>query len=405
MKVSFILLNFLFFANVVLSQNSETTKKNNRAIKSEVQNILNTPSCLELVHYRDKELYQQYVKAFNEYTNKYKLDKQAIIDLQKNREDLLKGDASWWQMSTKTATTDAGLATALIAKNIQISCKLISNLLKFNPAVGIAHNAVEEGVLAVDRIYEGIEAGEKIHYLVNEGVEKAAYQEVLSIAGPLGQAVKTAWDLSEGISEMTEMPENRDKLKEEVTRILDMIDVQAKKYQKNIDLISGNLSNINEIKKGIDKYLARKCKYVSPEKNLPENKKTFIIEDSKKSNVVKQEKSVSGASYYVFFTTQIYIDNKLTDIISKPIPYDGKPNDISTDDQDHFIDQIKLQIPNQEDLKKEELRNYIKVHYGKPFSTLLLKSNNDVYEAIDAYKKSMFEAVQGIGEVNFLQLK
>lgn len=120
--------------------------------------------------------------------------------------------------------------------------------------------------------------------------------------------------------------------------------------------------------------------------------------------VIEQDKKTNKKPYYIFFTTQIYINDKLTDIISKPIPYNGDPTDISVEDKEDFIAQIKSRIPNQEDLKNPDLKSNINVHYGKPFSTQLLRSGNDAYEAIDAYKKSALEAVEGIGEINFLQL-
>lgn len=411
MKVSFILLTLLFYANIVLSQNSETIKKNNRAIKSEAQNILNTPSCLELVHYRDKELYQQYTKALDSYTINYKVDKQSLIDLEKNREDLLKGDASWWQMSTKTATTNTALVTAVIAKNIQIKCKLIANILKINPAIGVASKVVEHVSLTVERIYHSLEAGEKISYIVEEGAQKAAAQEVLSIAGPLGQAVKTAWDLAEGIKEMSEIPENSAKLKEEVNRILKMIDNEVKRYQQNINSISSKLNDVNEIKKGIDKYLAEKCRYVSTEKTLTGNKKTTGIESAKSNDAAKTaKKNATEKGYYVFLTTEIFINNKSTNIISNPVPYNGNPNDITTDDKNDFIKEIRKQIPNPQDLKKDQLmqNSYaaIKVHYGKPYSTKLLKTKGDVSDAIEAYKKSLRDATEGLGgdPLEFLQI-
>ena len=62
---------------------------------------------------------------------------------------------------------------------------------------------------------------------------------------------------------------------------------------------------------------------------------------------------------------------------------------------------------NDELRKKLSANNYekIAVHYGKPYSTMLLKTEEVGIEAINAFIQSEKELVSGIATIEFFQLK
>lgn len=209
--------------------------------------ITQAQKCQELVIYRDTKLFDEYDKTYS----KYKINQQAKDKIVKIKNELL-SDTRW-------ATSDAGLTTGIIAKNIATTCNLIADLMKFNPALGIATSRVTGAGLTALKVYQLIQAGQSIKKLVTDGGEKSAYAMMLSYGGPLGQAVKMAWDLGEGIKQMAEMPEDRQELKAEVKHALDAINSELEKYNRAVSESTRRLTEINEIKNGIDNYIRTYC--------------------------------------------------------------------------------------------------------------------------------------------------
>ena len=125
-------------------------------------------------------------------------------------------------------------------------------------------------------------------------------------------------------------------------------------------------------------------------------------------------------SFYVFLTTEYIIDRKQGNlsglkspkdlhIISKPILHYGNLTDGFNDDKEQFVQDIDKQLKEKPDDLKAILRNNnfekITLHYGKPYSTELLKTNEATLEAIEAYKNSTKELLEGLAEFDFFQLK
>jgi hypothetical protein len=213
--------------------------------------LANSQTCKELNYFKDNTLFNEYNNAFNKYT----VNQQAKDNAVKIKTDLL-NDTRW-------STSDAGLTTAIIAQNIKTTCNLIGNLLKFNPATGITGTVATRTLLTAERIYNVIEAGQTLKNIIDDGAEKTGYDVLLSYGNPLGQAVKTAWNLSDDISKMVSLPADRLALKNDVKRVLDMVDAEIVKYDQAANDASLKLNEINQIKAGIDKYLLDNCRPVT----------------------------------------------------------------------------------------------------------------------------------------------
>lgn len=208
---------------------------------------LHAQNCTQLAEYRDNELFNEYEKAFSQYT----LNQDNRNYIKKIKDDLI-NDTRW-------STSDAGLTIAVISQTIKTTCHLIGDLLKFHPAVGVAGTVVDNSLLSAQKVYDLIKTGKDIHSVATGGAEKTAYKLVLGKAGPLGQAVKTAWNLYENISKLTTLPADRQKLKNDVKTALERIEAEMKKYEQAIQSSTEKIKEINEIKNGIDKYLSEKC--------------------------------------------------------------------------------------------------------------------------------------------------
>jgi len=95
-------------------------------------------SCEELIYYRDVVL----VKQYDDEVNEYKINSDVLNRMAQIREETL-NDREWGKlMSPSQAITDEGLATAVFAKNIQITCKLIRGVIDaYSPKTGVVSTA------------------------------------------------------------------------------------------------------------------------------------------------------------------------------------------------------------------------------------------------------------------------
>ena len=351
-------------------------------------------NCEELIYYRDVELFKEFDKA----VTLYKINSDAIAQMKQIKQETL-NERQWNKLfSVNTAMSDEGLATAIFAKNIQIYCKLIrSSIDLLNPKSGVISTA--------DHIYKTLKLGENIKSIVSDDVEKIAYKKILTLQNPLTKAITIAWEYSDGMQEMVKMPEERDKLRIEVKRIMDMLDTSVNNYQQELRENSNKINDLNETLKGITLYLAENCK-----KNIPLSKKitpkTKSITTSPKS-AIEPKKNVRD-SFFIFLSANFTINGKDITILSQPIEHSGKITDAMINHKEDFIKSIELQMeekPNRykEELMKDNFKNIV-VHYGKPYSTILLKSLEDGYNAIDEFKLSQQEIYEGTN-YNFVQLK
>jgi len=123
-------------------------------------------------------------------------------------------------------------------------------------------------------------------------------------------------------------------------------------------------------------------------------------------------------SFYIFLTTTIEIkpkpsqfsnlqSSKTLYIILTPLLHQGNLTDAMQVEKELFITDIKIQLADKPDILKQLLSKDSKsfeVHYGIPYSTKVLKTNTEGYEAIKAYKNMTKETLQGLAEFDFYQL-
>lgn len=361
--------------------------------------------CEELAHYRDGLLAKQFNQAFDN----YKLNSEAIQDLHKIRQETL-DERGWNKMfDLKSSMSDGALTTAIIAKNIQTACNLIQNLIKLNPAATYADKTAKSAVISSEKVLSLIRKGTAIQSIVGTEAEEQGYKAMLANSGPVGQAVSTAWQFAKDVQEMTALTAGRDGLKKEVSRILDLLDHAVEKYQSNLTESQNRIETINKINVGITKYLVNYCKNGSPAKNKPSSavrKIAGAVAPTQRSGVA------TGKSMYIFLTTSITIDGKSTTLLSAPILYDGPLGDPMVMLKEQYIKAIGEQIAEKEEDWAGPLRseNYqaITVHYAKPYSVSLLKSESDCYAAIEEYVAMMRSTVAGLtyaNTLNFVKLK
>ncbi|MCX6269164.1 MAG: hypothetical protein NTW16_17725 [Bacteroidetes bacterium] len=130
--------------------------------------------------------------------------------------------------------------------------------------------------------------------------------------------------------------------------------------------------------------------------------------------------SSSANSFYVFFTAGIKImpepgrfsglrSSTTLYIISAPVFHIGILTDPMQDEKVSFFSDIEKKFAGNkavlDQLSHNNVSSLIEVHYGKPYSTTVLKTAVDGFDAIEAFKKSTQELYAGLAEIDFLLLK
>jgi hypothetical protein len=367
-------------------------------------------NCEKLIHYRDVELVMQFDNAKKKYVDKYKLGNEAIADMKKIKTDLL-NERGWDElMSTGTAMSKGGVTVAQIARLIKTYCDLILGLAEMMPAENVAAAAIKEAKLTGEQAYKLLKSGKDLKEIVEGNLEKVATKNVLDESGLAGKAAKTGLEFYENLDEFVKIPEEREKLKSEVERILDLLDNAVYKYQQDLEKSKEKLKDILGIEQGITKYLNENCKDITDKKDLKNSPKKEPGEN-KILPAKTEDKKVSGSAFYIFFSANLSVNGKFLTVISAPALYHGMLTDAMIDYKEDFIKQVERQLPNKpkdfkEILSKNEYET-ISVHYSKPYSTTLLKSVKDGFDAIESFKQSMKDAVDGLPHaelIDFFQL-
>ena len=124
-------------------------------------------------------------------------------------------------------------------------------------------------------------------------------------------------------------------------------------------------------------------------------------------------------NFYIFLSTRLDVppapgqfsslqSSKILEIISKPMLHTGKLTDDLVREKETFLDDLEKhhQTDNIELRKQLSANNYqrITIHYGKPYSTTLLKTEQAGIEAIAAFMQSERELVSGIASIEFINL-
>jgi hypothetical protein len=152
-------------------------------------------------------------------------------------------------------------------------------------------------------------------------------------------------------------------------------------------------------------------------------------------------KPVSKKPFYAFLTTEVVVNllplESMT-VISQPYLYTGDVNDSMLKEKAHFLNQINDQLLNnhigndisneqranailsgevskkKKDISREQIiqnlsvNNYSSINaviYATPNSYELFYTKQDCQQAIELFKKTLSEALQGITTVNIIQIR
>ena len=162
-----------------------------------------------------------------------------------------------------------------------------------------------------------------------------------------------------------------------------------------------------------------------------QNIKTRLNEISKKVNITQiklnkvttalnnlgkvQNKNTSANSFYIFLTTSMerkpkesqfsnLQSHKTIYIISKPFLHKGNLIDDMRIEKSLFITDIGKHFANEPDVINEIQNKKMEIHYSKPYSTETLRTGAEGYSAIEAYKASIKETLEGLTQFDFLEL-
>lgn len=387
-------------------------------------NSLQGQKCKKLIAFRNRELFNVYKKEFD----KYQLYGAVRKNVDEMKADLLN--------NTKWSRSEAGLTVAIIAKNIQTTCNLINNLLEMHPAARLTGMAINKTEKLAHIYLQAIKSAENLQEAAEKGAVQAASKELASSLGVLGQASRTIWDHAEDIMEMLKLTEDHTKLKSEVQRAVDMMDKEITKYETMGRSSKEKVDEAWVFKQAIDEYLIENCKDDEPEKELFA-KKINKDNDTRRSPIPQSPISEKNR-FYVFLSALIYLDHKVQTVISPAMPVDGRHDQDLTHIKKEFVKMIDEQIlANVKDEKflfddkaskigramteekartKIEVRNDIlktlekngyesvSVHFGKPYSKNFLTSINECYDAIETFKSSQIELLEGMSTPIFIHV-
>lgn len=132
------------------------------------------------------------------------------------------------------------------------------------------------------------------------------------------------------------------------------------------------------------------------------------------SNIITNKDNTQN-SFYIFLTVSIEIKPKESQFsnlqssksiycISKPILHKGQLEDDMQIEKELFIADLKKHFSNEPDVIKKIGNKEIGIHYGEPYSTKVSKTIVEGYAAIEAYKNSTKETLEGLAQYEFLEL-
>ena len=359
-------------------------------------------NCKELIHYRDIELVEQFDAANAKYKRMYIQMNEAIADAKNHKERLL-SEKGWDEfMSIGTAMSDKGAQAAQIAAVVKSYCDLLSGVMEMMPGTHTAITAAKKIRLTVEQTYNIIKTGKDLKEIVGGNLETVGYKYALDEMNIAGKAIKTAMEFRENLNKLIEIPEQKEELKSTVERILNIADAAILKYKQKLEKTKAELNEQIAIEQGITKYLSENCKNF-PYKKKPQNLTKEKISNPEKKTTIK-DKNVSGNAFYIFLTTTLQ-SSKTFYAISKPVLHEGSLTDDMQIEKQQFIADIQKQFANKPDLLAELYNKEIEVHYGKPYSRQVLKSKEDGIQAIEAYKNSVIELLEGLKKFEFIELK
>jgi len=195
-----------------------------------------------------------------------------------------------------------------------------------------------------------------------------------------------------------------------------------KDYTENLKLVFKNVDKLkNVLFDNTDNKLGQINSDISKIDNgyqtldkIRANLKEHNLSESKFKN--KNKGSLN--SFYVFFVVNIKVDPipsqfsnlqspKTLFVVSAPIIHNGLVTDPLLTEKESFISKLEKQFADKPEILNKLLKNMdnnpIEVHYGKPYSTLVLKTKEDGFEAIEEYEQSIKEAIEGLPNANMIE--
>lgn len=200
-------------------------------------------NCTELIAYRDQTLLQVYNSSFNDYLIK----QNGKVDFQKIKTELL-NDSNW-------VAPDWRLLTSMIAIKFKMIADLTNGLLAATPAGQAATTAAGRA----QDVYQLLKGGAKINSLIKDGAETFVIKEIILKNNPYRQSIELAQKLSADLNQLTTIPQDHLKYKQDVKNALDGVEIEFIKLRTAIEGSEQKIVEINEYKEGIDRYLNEEC--------------------------------------------------------------------------------------------------------------------------------------------------
>jgi hypothetical protein len=132
-------------------------------------------------------------------------------------------------------------------------------------------------------------------------------------------------------------------------------------------------------------------------------------------NIKRENAPESRKGFYVFLTTTLKKKPEESQfsnlqspttlyIISKPFLHQGNLTDEMANEKEQVLMEIRNHFIDKPEILKELSNIKLDIHYGKPYSTEVLKTGNDCNKAIEEYKNFIKETLQGLTPFDFLEL-
>ncbi len=237
-------------------------------------------------------------------------------------------------------------------------------------------------------------------------------------------------DSYEKLTELISLAENNFHLYSEVKENLNIIlkgkpstsfDNVGSVFKEYTENLRDAFLQINSLRKLLEGTLSSSMdkinndiKEINAKLQLANNKRNDIltrIDVNRINNSDTEPKKVHTNTIFIFLSVSISVDGKSTTIMSTPIQYNGNLNDEMNPYKKDFIEKINAQLFDKPNILKQNFQrdNYenIIIHYSKPYSTIVLKSEIECLNAIAEFKQFLEDTVEGLpnAEIDFYQLK
>lgn len=394
--------------------------------------------CDALIQYRDGQLHKDFELA----SKKYSLNSQAIADARKFKSELL-NHRGWNEgFSVRNSLKDGALTTAYLAKTLKMVCDLVNTSLGFYTGSALAASSVITSKKS-QFIYDALSTGKSIYELSTVASEESALRAAMENGNSLMKSLAATYSFAKDIEEIANMDKDHNELREEVSRTLQLLDDAITKYETAAHDNAKQVTQINEIKKGIDLYWAKHCKLTQKKEESIAPKKKLVqkvpVVPAKQNAVTSVQPNAT--SIYVFFTADLTLGSSFAPrsvkIISKPVLFNGHESELPAE-KARFIGRIRDKLPqlmagqedvrtdlasvvggnivradNSEELEQqvdalvEQLSGGVKTHYNylAENKRKLVRSQQECIGEIERYKSFTRSTLAGIGSpTEFVEL-